>query len=406
MKYSVVIPTYNNCDKYLKPCIESIIKYTNLNDIELIVSANGCIDETDVYLTYLNHIIPNLVVIWNKEPIGFSKAINEGINKSSTNKIIILNNDTILLEQPKNKWLEMLDGQGDINAPLHLYSKITQQTFAVFFCVLINKKVFDQIGLLPIYDVGGCEDIEFCYKATQAGFTLINCGYNNTFPIYHVGEGTMNDEKLVSNWKRKFYENELILSKKYNKEHYKYLLSNNYERAVFLKGDPIFPREAKRYLWARHNAFGETYLEIGCSTGYGTQFFNDDISYIGVDYDPIIIDVAKEQNWGQTKNFMQGDINNFPLAYQDTIIAFEVIEHLDNGLEIVEMLKTYCKTLLISVPYNEPKGFWGEHHKLHGLTEKDFPNFNFSYIDESGNLSNELNLNSQFSLMLCRWENA
>ena len=103
---------------------------------------------------------------------------------------------------------------------------------------------------------------------------------------------------------------------------------------------------------------------------------------------------------------MQGDINNFPLAYQDTIIAFEVIEHLDNGLEIVEMLKTYCKTLLISVPYNEPKGFWGEHHKLHGLTEKDFPNFNFSYIDESGNLSNDLNLNSQFSLMLCRWENA
>ena len=33
-KYSVVIPTYNHCEKYLKPCIDSIIKYTEMADIE------------------------------------------------------------------------------------------------------------------------------------------------------------------------------------------------------------------------------------------------------------------------------------------------------------------------------------------------------------------------------------
>ena len=45
MKYSVVIPTYNHCDDFLKPCIESIAQYSDLPDIELIVSANGLQDD-------------------------------------------------------------------------------------------------------------------------------------------------------------------------------------------------------------------------------------------------------------------------------------------------------------------------------------------------------------------------
>ena len=405
MKYSVVIPTYNNCDEYLKPCIDSIIQYTNLDDIELIIVANGCTDNTSFYLQYIATVIDNINVIWHTEPIGFAKAINEGIKVATTDKIILLNNDTILLEQPKNDWLNKLDKE-DISAPLFLYSEITKRQFAVFFCVLIHRKVFDAIGLLPEdYPVGGNEDIEFCLMAENAGFKLTNCGYNGSFPIYHKAEGTMNNEKLVKNWKNRFLLNQLSLAKKYNLEWYKWRLTNNYERAVFLKGDAIFPRETTRYLWARHNILGNSILEIGCSTGYGSQFLDDSISYLGLDYDPIIIEIAKEQQWGQSKHFINADINNFPLTFQDTIIAFEVIEHLDNGLTIIELLKTYCKRLLISVPYNEPIGFWGEHHKLHGLTEKNFPDFKFEYIDEHGNISNELIQTSRFNLMVCRWDN-
>ena len=40
MKYSVVIGTYNHCDDLLKRCVEALIKYTNLEDIELIIVAN------------------------------------------------------------------------------------------------------------------------------------------------------------------------------------------------------------------------------------------------------------------------------------------------------------------------------------------------------------------------------
>jgi GT2 family glycosyltransferase len=408
MKYSIVIPTYNNCEKYLKPCIDSIIKHTDMTDVELVISANGCKDNTLAYLNYLISAHPTTKVVWSDEPLGFAKATNEGIKVATSDKIILLNNDTILLEQSKNKWLELLD-KGDVCGVLPQYSDITKEWFFVFFCVLIHRKVFNSIGLLnEEYATGGNEDIEFCLKAKQIGFSMVDCGNNGTFPIYHKAEGTMHDPALVQDWNNKFLLNQLKLAEKYNKDWYYWRLSNNYERAVFLKGDTVFPRETQRYEWANNNLFGKKILEIGCSTGYGVQFFPSDINYLGLDYDPIIVDIANKQQWIPSAKFNWADINNYELGQYDTIVAFEVIEHLDNGLEITNKLKQHCKRLLLTVPHNEPKGFWGEHHKLHGLTEKDFPGFKFEYIDEHGNITSHLravDANNSCNLMICRYDN-
>ena len=199
----------------------------------------------------------------------------------------------------------------------------------------------------------------------------------------------------------------LAYAKQYDDQLYRYLLSNNYERAVFLKGDPVYPREATRYLWANRNLLGKNILEIGCSTGYGSQFLPNDTNYIGLDYDPVIIEVAREQEWGLNTFFTNADINTYPLAQYDTIIAFELIEHLDNGLEIAQKLKQHCKRLLLTTPHNEPKGFWGEHHKLHGLNESNFPDFQYNYINEHGYISEtlpEINDKNRFNLMIMRWD--
>jgi 2-polyprenyl-3-methyl-5-hydroxy-6-metoxy-1,4-benzoquinol methylase len=207
----------------------------------------------------------------------------------------------------------------------------------------------------------------------------------------------------------KITQDALAYFKKYDLNHYRFLLTNNFERAVFLKGDPVFPREATRYLWANRNLLGKNILEIGCSTGYGSQFLPNDANYIGLDYDPLIIEVAREQEWGLNASFTNADINTYPLAQYDTIIAFELIEHLDNGFEIAQNLKQHCKRLLLTTPHNEPKGFWGEHHKLHGLTEKDFLGFTFNYINEHGKVSEAMepvSENNRCNLMLCRWDNA
>ena len=199
----------------------------------------------------------------------------------------------------------------------------------------------------------------------------------------------------------------LAYAKQYDQQLYRYLLSNNYERAVFLKGDPVYPREATRYLWANRHLLGKNILEIGCSTGYGSQFLPNDINYKGLDYDPVIIQVAHEQQWNENITFIYADINTFPLDQYDTIIAFELIEHIDNGLEIAQKLKQHCKRLLLTTPHNEPIGFWGEHHKLHGLNESHFEGFKFNYINEHGYITEQpqaINDQNKCNLMIMRWD--
>lgn len=425
MKYSIVIPTYNNCEKYLKPCVDSLIKWSRMDDIELIISANGCTDNTKAYLTYLATAIKNLRIVWNDAPVGFAKACNQGIKISVGQKIVLLNNDTQLLQQTTNQWLDQLEApfihnpKCGISGVIKEYSEPANTDFLVFFCVMIDRNVINTIGLLSEeFEVGGSEDTDYCIRAKLAGFDLEEVTskqqtdnpkwYTGNFPIFHEAEGTVHNPDLVQNWKETFDINSLKLAKKYNPEWYYWKLSNNYERAVFLKHDQVFPRETTRYKWANDHLLGKNILELGCSTGYGTQFFPEDITYTGLDYDKIIINVAKDQAWGSNKQFVYADINTYDLAQYDTIIAFEVIEHLDNGLEIVEKLKKHCKRLLITVPHNEPKGFWGEHHKLHGLNESHFVGFDFNYIDEHGNITNTLrpiDQNNRCNLMIMSWTN-
>jgi len=174
MKYSIVIPTYNNCEQYLKPCIDSIIKYTNLKTVELVISANGCTDNTKIYLDYLQSAFDSLglhnhlKVVWNDSALGYPKATNDGIKVATTDNIILLNNDTVFLEQHNNYWIDLLTkpfaspscGISGVNLA---HSDCTNAIFAVFFCVMIRKKVFDDIGLLnEEYGIGSSEDIEFC----------------------------------------------------------------------------------------------------------------------------------------------------------------------------------------------------------------------------------------------------
>lgn len=430
MKYSVIIPTYNHCDDLLKPCVESIFKYTDVSKIELIISANGCKDGTFAYLgslkeRYNNLGIPeNLKVVWNNEALGYSVACNVGIEKASTDLIVLLNNDTILLEQEKNRWLSQLESPFNANEKCGISCLIKSESepaghdFAIFFCVMIHRKVFNAIGLLSLdYGVGGGEDTEFSIECERAGFEVCECVgktwnpnvnmYSGDFPIYHKGEGTVHDKTLVPEWDDIFLTNSLTLARKYNPHWYQWRLSNFWERAVFFKGDVISPREVTRYSWAAQNILGTKVFELGCSSGYGLQFLPQDIEYTGLDYDKRIVSVAAQQKWRDNAKFVHADINTHELGQYDTIIAFEVIEHLENGLEIVEKLKKHCKRLMITVPMLETPGLWGPHHKIHNLDESYFPGFRFKFISPDGVLQDQPHNRGDkenINLMLCIWD--
>jgi len=417
MKYSIIIPTYNHCDDLLKPCIDSIIKYTNLeSDIEIIISANGCKDNTKEYVLSLGHPFK---LVWNSDAIGFSRAINAGIEASTGEYVVLLNNDIILLEQEKNTWIDMLvepfkDATVGITGPIKGPSTPANREFIIFFCCMIKREVFDKIGFLdPIFGVGGGEDTDFCIRAESSDYKTVQVPSTGPldsndvsnimiggFPIYHVGEATMHDTNCVSGWSAIFDNNSRILAERYN---HQWRLGNYCERAVISKDDPVPPREHTRYTWAKENIVGTKVLEIGCSSGYGWRYFKDipNIDYLGIDKDEGVITFAKE-NFGD--RFKIADINTFDFEQYDTIVAFEVLEHLDNGKEIAQKLKKHCKCLLGTVPFNETPGMWGHHHKLHKLSQKDFPEFDYKFIHLEGGIYDFPDHYEGLNLILMKWE--
>ncbi len=429
MKYSIIIPTYNHCDDLLKPCVDSILKYSNLYDIELIISANGCTDNTRTYLNELKsnfsalQLENHLKIVWEDNASGYAKACNDGIKIASTDLIVLLNNDVILLGQTRNYWLEKLEesftknNKCGISCLSKLTSEITNYEFAIFFCVMIHRKVFEKIGLLSLdYGPGAGEDTEFSAETIKAGFDIEECvskkfsaelgTYVGNFPLYHKGEGTVHDRSLVSQWDENIQRNRLTLGRKYNPGWYQWSLSNHTERAVYFKNDKLDPCTEAKYIWAANNRLGKKILDVGCSSGFLSKYFLD-CEYTGIDYDEHIIRAAHEQSWDGSPKFIQCDINNCELEYFDTIIALDVIFQIEQGLDIIKKLKNHCDRLLITVPYRETKNMGGLHRKLFDLNENDFPEFEFKLIRPDGviiDLQNFPNYDYRFHLLACCWD--
>lgn len=256
MKYSIVIPTYNHCEDLLKPCITSILENTIMNDdIEIIIVANGCTDNTREYTDLLkasrvacppseknnfsrsdvyNHPFK---ILWFDESIGYTRATNEGIKAAdpSSEYIILLNNDIVLLKQTKNHWIDMLEhpfimggANVGITGPMKGHNSDTNRHFLIFFCVMIRHSVLREQGLLDeIFSPGSGEDVDFCIRLENAGYRVVETGDTDftgdsvigtgSFPIYHEGEKTVHDTNLVKDWEGIFNRNMDILAARYGK---------------------------------------------------------------------------------------------------------------------------------------------------------------------------------------------
>ena len=171
---------------------------------------------------------------------------------------------------------------------------------------------------------------------------------------------------------------------------------NEWERTV-IGHEPIDPdvyaREIGRYKWAAERIkSGDRVLEFGCSSGFGTRLLPEDVDYTGVDYSKQIVAYATEHFATDQRRFVWSTIDSYLDKAEaeglkfDVVIAFEVLEHVKNGREVAQRLKKFAPTVLLSTPYREPVGFWGKHHVLHGLREKDFPQFGHSFMHIDGTI--------------------
>ena len=371
--YSIIIPTYNHCDDLLRPCLESIVKYTS--NFEIIVVANGCTDETKEYMTRVSNFDPRFKLIFVDEALGYTKATNLGIQAATGDFIILMNNDTVLLEQSKDQWLELLtepfkDPSVGITGPVKFHWQVAgiKREAMAFWLVMIKREVIDKIGLLDeLFSPGMGEDGDFCIRATQAGYKLISVPHdvsggfqsgivNFGFPIWHKGNGTFADDEASK--VAVIDQNNLLLSNLFGIGDYftpAGYVTNPIIAFNDLSNSDEFQREV--YQKGRELAFKHGYLkilDIGCGSGYKLINSFEGFTITGIDRPEIVEELKNRYTNCQWISYDLDLESTLPEALQgefDLVICSDVIEHLENPDKLIQLIQQIkFKHLILSTP--------------------------------------------------------
>jgi GT2 family glycosyltransferase/cephalosporin hydroxylase len=206
-KISIVIPVYGNHFDDFQKCYNSIVNNTDMSRVEIIIIANGCDESIRMLCDDITmNVLWSCKYYWFDEALGATAALNKGIEYSSGDIIILLNQDAIILG---NYWLDILvepfkDPKVGITGPVKGPDTDIDRDFILFFCAAVRRKVIDEIGLLDeVFNPGGFEDIDFCVKAEDKGWKLVQVPsqktleklveahenvFSGSFPIYHVDQ--------------------------------------------------------------------------------------------------------------------------------------------------------------------------------------------------------------------------
>ena len=224
-KVSIIVLTWNNY-KDTKECLESLAKLEYPN-YEIIVVDNASIDGSEEKLKreFLQHIF-----IKNEENLGYAGGNNVGIKYAMENHadyVLLLNNDVIvdkrfleplvLIAQedadigvvgPKvyyydkpnlinfagsriNFWKGSTPHIGSGEIDKGQYEEVKEEDYQDGCAILMKSEVINRIGLLDEKYFIYWEETDFCCRARQAGYKIMNVPQSK---IWHKISSTMGRE--------------------------------------------------------------------------------------------------------------------------------------------------------------------------------------------------------------------
>lgn len=149
-----------------------------------------------------------------------------------------------------------------------------------------------------------------------------------------------------------------------------------------------------RYEWAarrlRDLGFSGVVVDIGCGSGYGSEILmRAGFSVMAIDHNSEALAAVMKRGFS-ARQIAWGDlgIKGQPWA----AVAFEIVEHNTNGIELLTATCERAAITLASVPYNEQPGS-NPHHRLFNLTEATF-------IELPGRVTLSRHAEAPFSLMI------
>ncbi len=294
-KVGVVIVNYNTKDLTLD-CLDSILKKRWKSKLEVVLVDNN---STDGSISAVSKKYPELKIIKSNKNLGFAGGNNLGIDellKNDIDYVLLINSDTKVLDKSldilvdfaeKNKYqissckllnpdLTFQPNAGDLPTPLPVFLWVSglddifrkvlllpsfQQRYAKYYkkqrsvgwvsgsVMLIKRDVLEKIGLLDEKIFMYAEDVDYCWRAYNAGFKI---GWTDKAEIIHIG-GASSSSPRETQWIGELKGLVYLYKKNYG------LLAVIYLRVLYY----IFiPLRALAFLILGRRDYAKTYAKI------------------------------------------------------------------------------------------------------------------------------------------------
>ena len=255
---SIIIVSYN-AERFLKPCLESIFSTITNCTYEVIVIDNNSQDNS---VAVTERHFPSVAIIKNKHNTGYAMANNQGIQTAAGKFLLLLNPDTILYDNTIDTMLRFAqtsqktgivgckvinrdnrlqwDSCGSFLNPTNLcFKEFGLEKLGQYFhpldnrlmrywkrdssrlvdwisgvCMLINRSLIEQIGLLDEQYFSYMEDMDYCRLAVKEGWQVY---FLHNVSIFH---------NIGGSWKQqssRHLHTALVSEKRYLKKFYGYL---------------------------------------------------------------------------------------------------------------------------------------------------------------------------------------
>lgn len=262
MTLSIIVVSWNT-KQLLDECLASIYRETKDIDFEIFVVDNASSDDS---AQMVREKYPQVKLIPNKENRGFAAANNQAIKQALGKYILILNPDTIILNNALEKAVKILETRpevGILGAKTHNKDMSRQKTVrkdpalstqlifprkmkrmfpnwkalknyyqddfdynAENFVeqiqgsfMLVKKEVFQKIGLLDEKFFLWLEEVDFCKRARAAEFKIL---YSPEVEIVHYGEESFAQVPTLK--KQRIYSRSLLYYFWKHKPEWQYLI--------------------------------------------------------------------------------------------------------------------------------------------------------------------------------------
>lgn len=213
---TVIIPNWNGM-KFLQSCLKSLSVQT-FSDFKTVVIDNA---STDGSQDFIRDNFPEVEIVQMDKNYGFTGAVNEGIRRTTTPYLLLLNNDTEVepefveelykaiekddtIFSVSSKMINFydrskMDDAGDLYTligwqaqrgvahPVEKYNKPCEVFSACAGAAIYRRDAFDIIGLFDDMHFAYLEDIDVGYRAKIYGYKNMYCP---TAVVYHMGSAT------------------------------------------------------------------------------------------------------------------------------------------------------------------------------------------------------------------------